>query len=164
MGHSAPSSIQRRMLEISSGWSFLPGGIFSSPDCSMARTSKLSAGFPGLIAAPRLPPARMVSRLVSASPLVLVVSLWHGWQLVFRICRIAFPSAGAGCCANNADAVTSTKAAASVRRQNRPPRSMVTHYTLTNPRRWINGPRQQKSGCSDEAERACDRGRLAGRV
>ena len=67
-----PAQSSCRMLAISSGWSFRPGGIFSSPDCSMARTSRLSAGLPGLIAAPRLPPARMASREVSASPLDLV--------------------------------------------------------------------------------------------
>src|SRR5260370_29748325 len=88
VGHATPNSIQWRRVAISFGLSFRPGGIFNSPDCSIARTSRLSAGFPGLTAVPRLPPARIASRAVSASPLGLVVSLWHGGQLGFRICCI----------------------------------------------------------------------------
>ena len=107
LGHAMPCSIQLRMLAISLGWSFRPGGIFSSPDCSTARTNRLSAGFPGLTAAPRLPPAKMASREVSASPLDLFASLWHAWQFTFRICWI--PVGSDGCCADTADAVTSTE-------------------------------------------------------
>src|SRR6266849_3250672 len=123
------------MLAICSGWSFRPGGIFSSLDCSTARTSRLSSGLPGLIAGPRLPPVRMASPLVSASPLDLVVSLWHGWQLVLRIRWISAPSDTGACCATNAGTETNTEAARNIHRQKRSWQFIATHYTLSNPDR-----------------------------
>ena len=131
------------MAAISSGCSFRPGGIFSSPDCSIARTSRLSAGLPGLIAAPRLPPARMASRESSASPLDRFAWLWHAWQFVFRICWIPATAGGATCWAISADSVTSAQNAPNTVRQNRPWRSIVTHYTLSDPavaRNWLVRP------------------------
>src|SRR5690349_16877336 len=121
------------MLAIWSGWSFRPGGIFSSPDCSTARTSRLSSGFPGLIAGPRLPPARRASLLVSASPLDRVVSLWHGRQIVLKIGWISVPSETVACCATNAGTAKSTEPVRNLHRQERSRRFIATHYTLPNP-------------------------------
>ena len=53
----------------------------------------------------------MAPREVSERPLDLVVSLWHGWQLAFRICWISACSESEDCCADNTDAATSAKAA-----------------------------------------------------
>src|SRR5439155_25934182 len=85
--HTAPADTQSRMETISASDSLRPGGIFRSPDCSMARTRRLSPGVPGLIAAPRLPPLMIDSRFVTDRPLDLSESLWHGWQVVLRIRR-----------------------------------------------------------------------------
>ena len=56
-------------------------------DCAHQQALRRASGLDGTT--PRLPPARMASREVSASPLDLFVSLWHGWQFAFRICWIA---------------------------------------------------------------------------
>ena len=65
LGPSHPLSIQARMVAICSLDRRRPGGIFRSPFCSMACTSRLSAGVPGLTAGPRLPPWRRSSRCPS---------------------------------------------------------------------------------------------------
>src|SRR3954451_22350180 len=71
LGHGAPAATQLRSEVTSSPVSLRPGGILRSPVCSIARIRTLSSGLPGLIAAPRLPPATSESRPASERPLDL---------------------------------------------------------------------------------------------
>lgn len=68
MGQFAPAVIQRLKVSTSDCESRVPGGIFNAPDCKTAEISRLASGFPGVIAAPRLPPFNAASLAVSESP------------------------------------------------------------------------------------------------
>src|SRR5438105_2691500 len=70
------------MIAICASGSRRPGGIFKSAFCSIACTSRLSAGAPAFTAGPRLPPWRISARLSIERPLLRFFWVWHGEQLV----------------------------------------------------------------------------------
>ena len=89
-GQGAPISIHCAIAAISASLSLPEGGIFSASLCRTARSSRLSAGFPGTIAGPRVPPFRIASRLSSRRPPIGDVG--EEWQA-----DTAGPAPGARC-------------------------------------------------------------------
>src|SRR5499427_2524925 len=79
--HAAPWSIQSISVLTSSAVRDALGGIFRSPSRAMARNRRLSADLPGMMAGPRLPPLRRLSRELILRPETPFDSPWQAAHL-----------------------------------------------------------------------------------